>query len=346
MDKTAILIVSALLACIVTIGLTRLLRRLALKLGWVDIPGGHKHHEQPVPFVGGWSATLGIWAGVFFAYSQLPELENGLSPHLPGLFLAHLVILAGGIADDFKAQGAFTKLLLQAAAALILVLSGLHIDTIYVPFTGSYLLGDLTYPATILWVWLIVNAVNVVDGLDGLASGLTLITSIGLLYTGVVLSVPVVVAISVVLIGSLLGFLPFNFPRATVFLGDSGSQSLGFAIAVMAIYCPIKSYTVVAMFVPLLALGVPLIELGTSALRRLATGQPLFKAERGHLFYRLARRQSSTLTVVVFCAIALALQVFVFALFLFDRRIVFSILVAFMLIIAAWFWHLTRQEDH
>ncbi|MFH2054641.1 MAG: MraY family glycosyltransferase, partial [bacterium] len=162
-----------------------------------------------------------------------------------------------------------------------------------------------------------------------------------------VLEVPVVAVLSVILIAVLLGFLPFNFPRASVFLGDSGSQSLGFIFAVTAIYCPIKSYTVVAMFVPLLALGVPLLELGTSFARRLLSGQSVVKADRGHLYDLLLRyTHQAPRAVMIFCGVALALQVFVFALFLFDRRIVFSILVAFMLIIAAWFWHLTRQEDH
>jgi UDP-GlcNAc:undecaprenyl-phosphate GlcNAc-1-phosphate transferase len=131
-----------------------------------------------------------------------------------------------------------------------------------------------------------------------------------------------------------------------VFLGDSGSQSLGFIFAVLAIYSPIKSYTVVAMFVPLLALGVPLIELGISFLRRLLAGKSVVVADRGHLYDLLLQRGwSAGATVLLFCGIALALQTFVFALFLFDRRIVFSILVLFMLVTATWFWRRVRRRE-
>jgi UDP-GlcNAc:undecaprenyl-phosphate GlcNAc-1-phosphate transferase len=300
-----------------------------------------------VPFTGGWAVFAGFWSGLLLAYLLVPELEAEWRLWLPGFFLAHLMIFTGGLIDDFVELSAWVKLLIQISATLVLISYGLRIDTIYVPFTGSFLIGDLSYPVTILWVLLIVNAVNVIDGLDGLAGGLGLITALGLLYTGIVLQVPVVAVFSVILIAVLIGFLPFNFPRAALFLGDSGSQSLGFVFAVVAIYCPIKSYTVVAMFVPLLALGVPLLELATSFLRRLLSGRSVVKADRGHLYdLLLVRVRSSARAVGIFCGAALALQVFLFALFLFDRRIVFSILVAFMLMTAAWFWRLTRQEDH
>ncbi|MFH2054461.1 MAG: MraY family glycosyltransferase, partial [bacterium] len=251
---------SALSGLAITALLSLILGRLALRHGWVDRPGGHKRHDRPVPFIGGWAIFVGFWCGMLLSYLLLPEIHAEWRRYLPGFFLAHLMIFAGGVIDDFVKLTPWVKLLIQVSATLVLIAVGLRIDTIYVPFTGSYLLGDLTYPATILWVALIVNAVNLIDGLDGLAGGLSLITSLGLLYTGFVLQVPVIAILSVILIAVLLGFLPFNFPRASVFLGDSGSQSLGFIFAVAAIYCPIKSYTVVAMFVPLLALGVPLLE--------------------------------------------------------------------------------------
>lgn len=321
--------------------------KLAQRFGWVDKPGGHKRHKQPVPFVGGWAIFAGFWLGMLLAYLLLPEMQPEWQRYLPGFFIAHLIIFAGGVVDDFMNLTPWVKLAVQFAATMVLISFGLQIDTIYVPFTGSYLLGDLTYPATVLWVLLIVNAVNVIDGLDGLAGGLSLITALGLLYTGIVLGVPALGILASILIAALFGFLPFNFPRARIFLGDSGSQSLGFVFAVAAIYAPIKSYTVVAMFVPLLALGVPLIELSISFLRRLLSGRSVVKADRGHLYdVLLGRGYVSRSVVLIFCGVALALQVFLFALFLFDRRIVFSILVAFMLIIAAWFWRLTRQEDH
>ncbi|MCK4858224.1 MAG: undecaprenyl/decaprenyl-phosphate alpha-N-acetylglucosaminyl 1-phosphate transferase, partial [candidate division Zixibacteria bacterium] len=299
-----------------------------------------------IPFTGGWAVFIGFWLGVLLAYLLVPEFAAGLGQYLPGVFAAHLLIFLGGVVDDFVDLAAWLKLAIQATAAMILIASGLKIDTIYIPFTGSFLLGDLTYPATILWVLVIVNAVNIVDGLDGLAAGLSVITSIGLLYVGLTLQVPVVVGLAVILLGVLPAFLRFNYANASIFLGDSGAQSIGFVFAVAAIYFPIKSYTVVAMFVPLLSLGVPLVELALSFVRRLLVGKPVMAGDYGHLFHVLVKRGlSHRATVLVFYAVAVSLQIFVFTLFLFDRRVVFSILVLFMMVTAAWFLRLSRQEE-
>lgn len=331
---------------VVTLLLIPPLRFLSKRYGWLDRPGAHKRHNTPTSFAGGWAVFVGFWVAVLVAGKLAPEFAHDLGIYLPGVFLAHLVIFAGGVVDDFVKLSAWIKLAVQITAVIILISAGMRITTIYIPFTGSYLLGDLSYPATVIWVLLIVNAVNIVDGLNGLAAGLSLATCVGLLYTGLALHVTVIVGISILLAAVLLGFLKFNFPRASVFLGDSGSQSIGFIFSVAAIYFPIKSYTVVAMFVPLLSLGLPLLELAASFMRRLVTGKSVVMPDYGHLFHLLLRRGfSKSMTVLVFCGVAMALQVFVFALFLFDRRIVFSILILFMLGTAAWFLHVSRQED-
>jgi UDP-GlcNAc:undecaprenyl-phosphate/decaprenyl-phosphate GlcNAc-1-phosphate transferase len=320
--------------------------RLSFRLGFLDRPLGRKRHASPTPFTGGWSIFIFFWLGLLLCVRLLPELRNEFGHYLPAFFVAHALVFVGGVIDDFVSLRASIKLLIQIAAASILFFAGLKIDTIYVPFSGSYLLGDLAYPATVLWVLLIVNALNIVDGLDGLAAGLSIIGSIGLLYTAMRLQIPVVVALTVILIGVLLGFLRYNFPNARVFMADSGAQSIGLVFAVVAIYCPIKSYTVTAMFVPLLTLGVPLIELATSFFRRLLTGKSVVRGDFGHLFHLLSRRGVSKVkTVMMFWGVALALQIFVFTLFLFDRRIVFSILVVFMAVIAGWFLFLLKREE-
>jgi UDP-GlcNAc:undecaprenyl-phosphate GlcNAc-1-phosphate transferase len=332
---------------LVTVLLIPPLRLLSRRFGWLDQPGAHKRHSTPTSFAGGWAVFVGFWVAVLIARKLSPGFSHDLGSYLPGVFAAHLVIFTGGVVDDFVRLKAWLKLLIQITAVMILISTGLKITTIYVPFTGSYLLGDLSYPVTVIWVLLIVNAVNIVDGLNGLAAGLSLATCIGLLYTGLALNMTVLVGIAILLSAVLIGFLKFNFPKASVFLGDSGSQSIGFIFSVAAIYCPIKSYTVVAMFVPLLSLGLPLLELAASFTRRLVTGRSVVKPDYGHLFHLLLRRGfSKNMTVLIFCGVAMALQVFVFALFLFDRRIVFSILILFMLGTAAWFLHVSRQEDN
>lgn len=320
--------------------------KLSQRFGFIDTPGDRKKHPVPTPFSGGWAIFVCFWIGFSLCVALIPELKSDLGHYLPAIFFSHLIIFAGGVIDDFVALHAPYKLAIQLVAATILYSAGLKIDTIYLPFSGSYLLGSLSLPVTILWILLIVNALNIVDGLDGLAAGLSIIAAIGLLYAAMMLRIPVVAALSVVLIAVLAAFLRYNFPAAKIFMGDSGAQSVGFLFAVAAIYCPIKSYTVVAMFIPLLSLGVPLIELGTSFFRRLITGRSVVKGDMGHLFHLLPGKGfSKTKTVLIFWGVAMTLQIFVFTLFLFDRRIVFSILMLFMIIIAGWFLFLLRQEE-
>ncbi len=341
------ILISAVLGAAVTFLLIPPLRKLALARNWLDRPQGRKLHSQPTPFVGGWAIFAGFWAAFLSCLVVAPELREEVGPRLAPIFFAHLIVFLGGVVDDFFDLKAWYKLLIQLAAAVVLFAADLKVDTIYVPFVGSFPLSwPLALLATILWLFIIVNALNVIDGLDGLAGGLSVIAAIGLLYTALALQIPLVVTISIIAISITLAFLCFNFPRATVFLGDSGSQSIGFIFAVAAIYCPIKSYTVVAMFVPLLTLGVPLLELATSFGRRLITGKSVVRGDSGHLYHVLQRLGwGSRLTVVVFWSVAAVLQVFVFTLFLFDRRIVFSILVLFMLIVAGWFLLLSRKEE-
>jgi UDP-GlcNAc:undecaprenyl-phosphate GlcNAc-1-phosphate transferase len=324
-----------------------MLIRLSFCFGFLDRPHGRKRHASPTPFTGGWSIFIFFWLGLLTCVQLLPELKNELGRYLPSFFIAHALIFVGGVIDDFVGLRAPFKLLIQIAAASIIFSAGLKIDTIYIPFSGSYLLAEgLSYSATVLWVLLIVNALNIVDGLDGLATGLSIIGAVGLLYTAIKLQIPVVAALTVILIAVLLGFLRYNFPKARIFMGDSGAQSIGLVFAVAAIYCPIKSYTVAAMFVPLLTLGVPLIELAISFFRRLLTGRSVVRGDFGHLFHLLPRRGVSKIkTVMMFWGVALALQIFVFTLFLFDRRIVFSILVVFMAVIAGWFLFLLKREE-
>ncbi len=341
------ILLAALIGAIVNYVLTGLFKNLAVARGWLDRPHGRKRHKQPTPFVGGWGIFIGFWTALGFCFALAPELRAELGSRLVPIFFAHLLVFVGGVLDDFADLKARYKLLIQLTAAVILFAGHMQIDTIYVPFVGSYPLAwPLALVATILWVVIIINALNVIDGLNGLAGGLAVIAAVGLLYTALALKIPVVAAISIITIAVTLAFLRYNFPRAVVFMGDSGSQSLGFIFAVAAIYCPIKSYTVVAMFVPLLALGVPLIELAISFTRRLVTGRSIMRGDMGHLYHMLRRRGlSSQATVSAFWSLAAILQVFVFTLFLFDRRIVFSILVLFMLIVAGWFLLLSRKEE-
>ncbi len=337
----------AVSAFLLTLAITPPLRDFARRRNWLDIPRGRKQHPEPTPFVGGWVIFGLFWSGLAAALLTMPEFAQEFGPYLVTIFAAHTVVFVGSLIDDFVALRARFKFAIQVTAAIILWSGGLQIDTIYVPFYGSIeLLWPLSLLATTMWLILIMNAMNFVDGMDGLACGLATITAVGLLYTSVALNILVVKVMAILVIAVTLGFLRYNFPRASTFMGDSGSQSLGFIFAVAAIYCPIKSYTVVAMFVPLLTLGVPLAELVLTSLRRLLTGKPITRGDLRHSFHLLQIRGVGKVKIVlIFWAVAATLQIFAFTLFLFDRRIVFSILLAFMLIVAGWFLLLSRKEE-
>lgn len=344
---TPVLLITALGAALLTLLLVPLLRDFAIRRNWLDQPGGRKRHDQPTPFVGGWAIFVVFWLAIAVILIYDPVFRSELGPKIGAIFLAHFLVFASGAIDDFKSISALPKLLVQATAAVVLWCADLQIGTIYIPFTGSVALAwPWSLTATIFWVVIIINAVNFVDGMDGLAGGLSVLTALGLLYTSIALHINVVAVLSVLVIAIVIPFLRFNFPKASIFMGDSGSQTLGFVFALAAIYCPIKSYTVVAMFVPLLTMGVPLAEVPITFFRRLLTGQSIMRGDYGHLFHLLHRRGISKFkTVLIFWGVAGSLQIFAFTLFLFDRRIVFSILVLFMLIVAGWFLLLSRKEE-
>ncbi len=344
---TGTLLIISGAAFLLTLGLIPLLRDLARKRSWLDLPSDRKRHTEPIPFIGGWVFFVVFWLGISAALIFIPEFKLEFAPYIAAIFLAHLLVFAGGAFDDFTSIEPPTKLLIQVASAIILWCAGLQIHTVYVPFIGSLALAwPFSLAATVFWVTLIINAVNFVDGMDGLAGGLSILTAVGLLYTSLALHINVVAVLSVLVIVIVLPFLRYNFPTATVFMGNSGSQTLGFIFALAAIYCPIKSYTVVAMFVPLLTMGVPLVEVPLTFFRRLLTGKSITRGDYGHLFHLLHRRGISKFkTVLIFWGVAAGLQIFAFTLFLFDRRIVFSILVLFMLIVAGWFLLLFRKEE-
>ena len=199
---------------LVSLATMPLLIKVSHRFGFLDRPRGRKRHASPTPFTGGWAIFVLFWLGLLTAIWLLPELRAELGHYLLPLFAAHLLVFVGGVIDDFISLRAPFKILIQVTAATILFAAGLKIDTIYVPFSGSFLLGDLSYPATVLWVLLIVNALNIIDGLDGLAAGLSIIGAIGLFYTAMILHIPAVSLLTIVLMAVLLAFLRYNFPTA------------------------------------------------------------------------------------------------------------------------------------
>jgi UDP-GlcNAc:undecaprenyl-phosphate GlcNAc-1-phosphate transferase len=246
---------------------------LARKLGAVDLPGGRRPHSGDVPRIGGLAVFIGFVAGAGFAASATGTLFNvpEVGVYWRGLAYAATGMLLVGVLDDLYGLSYRWKFAAQIVAAVYMWNCGFSINVVSNLMGGATELQWLSLPITVLWIVSITNAVNLIDGLDGLAAGIALITVTTMAIIALALDQPSVgvPAISIVLAGSLIGFLRFNFNPARIFLGDSGSLFLGFVLAVISVRGSQKGAAAVAVFVPLLVLGLPLLDTGLAVLRRL-----------------------------------------------------------------------------
>jgi UDP-GlcNAc:undecaprenyl-phosphate GlcNAc-1-phosphate transferase len=312
--------------------------RFGHKFDLLDHPGRHKRHKRPVPFVGGAALFVAFWGTMAILQLVLDTPIFDSTMTLCWMFGGAVVIFGIGLLDDIGPLSALTKLTAEAAAGVLLYLGGLTIDPMFIPFLGQFTFGHWSILITILWVIGLTNAINLIDGLDGLASGVSLIAAIIMTALGLIYQAPAVIAVASTLSGFLLVFLWFNRYPARIFLGDSGSLQLGYYFAIISLLVPFKSYTAAALYLPLLALGVPILETAVSILRRLISGKGVMAADRRHLFHYLALAGLSPRQVVlVFWGLSLVFGLSALAMFLWDRVLVSIILGLFMVVIFAAF---------
>ncbi|BCV20137.1 glycosyltransferase family 4 protein [Moorella sp. Hama-1] len=272
-------ILALALAGIVSFLLTPLLCRLAPRLGAVDKPNARKIHHTLMPRLGG----VAIYAGFLAAY----WLGGAHFREYPGLLLAGSFIIVVGIIDDIRSLSPWMKLLGQIVAAAILVAYGVRVDFLTNPFNGLVILGKMAIPVTILWLVGVTNALNLVDGLDGLAAGTSLIAAVTIAVVAWFNGEFVVAFLSLALAAATLGFLPFNFHPARIFMGDSGSMFLGFNLAALATIGLTKSATIISLFIPVIILGLPILDTLFAIIRRFLNHRPIFAPDKGHLHHRL-----------------------------------------------------------
>jgi UDP-GlcNAc:undecaprenyl-phosphate GlcNAc-1-phosphate transferase len=297
--------------------LTPLARRLAAALDIVDYPGRRKVHRKPVPRLGGVAVFLG-WLSAVAVATQFPPDPGLVSTLAPVIGIAWLVV-AFGVLDDWRDVPGKPKLLAQALLAALVYWAGMRIDRLTNPFGGELLFPEpLSFVLTVLWIVGMMNSVNLIDGLDGLASGVVAIASTGLIAAGLYVESQASVIILAALVGACVGFLRYNFHPAQLFLGDSGSQFLGFALAVAALVDQqYKAAAAVALLIPLTALALPIFDTGLAFVRRIQLRQSIFKADKYHLHHRLLRLGLSHTQVVLFLYLVcgyLSLMSFLFVL--------------------------------
>ncbi|MCX7694615.1 MAG: undecaprenyl/decaprenyl-phosphate alpha-N-acetylglucosaminyl 1-phosphate transferase [Caloramator sp.] len=263
--------------------LTPYVIKLANKIGAIDVPKDDRRvHKKPIPRMGGLSIYISCLVISLFTLK--------MNYRMFGLLFGATFIVFMGIIDDIKPLKPLTKLLVQIAAACILMLFDIRIKTLSLPFFGYDRYFDIGYFGmilTILWVVGVTNAMNLIDGLDGLACGTGIIASITLFIVSLISGRYLSAIMTITLAGASLGFLYYNFNPAKIFLGDTGSQFIGYMLASISILSAIKYYTAFSIFVPILAFGVPIYDTLSSIIRRKMNGKPIMEADRGHLHHRL-----------------------------------------------------------
>lgn len=286
LDLPLIGIVAAALvvALVVALVATPVVKNLAIRVKAVDVPkDGRRMHDHPIPRMGGLAIFLG------FLLSVLLFLD--LNAQMRGMLLGAVIIVVLGIFDDIYSLRAMFKFVVQIIAALVAVLSGNVIETLSNPNVFSadpyWNLGILAVPATVIWIVAITNAVNLIDGLDGLACGVSTISSMTMLVIALTVAEAQVAILMAALAGACIGFLPYNLNPAKIFMGDTGSTFLGFVLATVSIQGLFKSYAIISFAVPFLVLGLPIFDTCFAILRRLARGQSPMAPDRGHIHHRL-----------------------------------------------------------
>ncbi len=280
-------------ALIVSLCVTPPVRALARKAGVLDVPDGkRKLHPRPIPRLGGVAVFISFYVSLWLVGTLLDSRSVHSAFELAAaMFAPSLLILVLGIVDDKYSVGPWLKLAVQSIAGLIVYYQlEIRIDTLAPLLIGNpTMLGLLSLPATLFWIVLITNAFNVVDGMDGLATGVAFIALACMFMVSLQMNQPAIAFAAAPLAGAVLGFLRYNFHPASIFLGDSGSLFLGFQLAVLSIVGSQKSSTAVAVAGPVFVLALPLVETATSALRRWVSGRSIMQPDSAHIHHQLIR---------------------------------------------------------
>lgn len=301
---TALYLGSFAISLLLSFLLTRQVRSLALSRGWVSLAQDDRHvHRQPLPRLGGvaiYAAFVISVALALLAALAFPRLGSAVSfSTLAAILAPATLIFLLGVYDDLRSAGPYTKFAVQTVAGCVLFAGGLRILDIPVMFGARQFGWALSLAITIFWVIGITNAFNLIDGLDGLAAGSGLFSTLVVFVVAVFSHSPLVSLLTISLAGAILGFLRFNFNPATIFLGDCGSLFIGFMLSALAIEGAQKAPTVIAVAIPVVSFGLPILETALSVMRRLISGRPIFTADREHIHHKLLQRGLSHRQVVI-----------------------------------------------
>ena len=309
-------IIAFVLSLLVSVLLTRLIRDAAIRWNLVDVPtGGRRIHKTPVPRLGGLAIIIAFAVpliGLFYWDNRLSDALFADRALLISLVGGGGIILMAGIIDDLHGIRSLVKLAAQVAAALVVYYAGVRIEAVSVPFFSPVY---LSLPVTVFWVVLVTNAVNLIDGMDGLAGGVTVLAGGTLMIMSGIEGNILAALLLCCLVGATLGFLVYNINPASIFMGDTGSLSLGFLLSLVSIHSSQKSYTLFSIVAAILVLGLPIFDLMMAVVRRYLSGKPIFAADQHHIHHILLRKglsQSQSVILLFGAAVILETLAFVF----------------------------------
>ncbi len=323
-------------------------REYAILNGVIDDDSDvRKVHNGCIPRLGG----VGIYLAFYLPFLGFLFYRNRISDFLfsdirqfLGLLICSTLILGLGIYDDIKGANAQKKLTVQTIAAIILFFFGFEIQRISNPFGNAIHLGWLSLPITVFWLVGLSNAFNLIDGIDGLASGVAFFAASALLAVALFLGNVLPSLFTAALAGTTLGFLRYNFNPAKIFMGDSGSLFLGFTIAAISIHGSAKAHAAVAILIPIVALGLPIMDTLLAIARRLYRGFPIPTADKEHIHHKLIRygfsHRRAALTLYIFCVILSSLAV----LLTINSSVLVGLIFAFLSLFI--FWWIKRYKIH
>lgn len=295
-------------AMLVTCTLVPLVKKISFKIGAIDEPSKRRVHTKITARLGGVAIIIGIIiccalaaVGVKYLGWEIPlsyKNADGVNYYIVGAGAFFIFVI--GIIDDMKCLPPKTKLIFQIIAACIVCSSGLLLDRIHNPFSNSIIeFGLFSYPITVFYLVAFANIINLIDGLDGLAAGITTIVAATIFVFAITQNKADAAILSIGIMGSCISFLFFNFNPAKIFMGDSGSLTLGFLLGIASLLATTRTAVVVSMLVPVLAAGIPIIDTLSAIIRRTRSHEPIDQADTGHIHHRLLRNGYSTKKVVI-----------------------------------------------
>ncbi|MCY6369825.1 MraY family glycosyltransferase [Clostridium ganghwense] len=333
MDSIKIL---TIISTIISFILTPFIKKFAVRVNAIDVPKDtRKIHKKPIPLLGGMAIYVSFLITMLLKDGKLAKSEIGI-------LIGATIIVIGGLIDDLRDIRPWQKLLFQVSAAVTLILFGIEISVITNPFPSDSLflkLGWLSIPITIFWVVGITNAINLIDGVDGLAAGVAFICSVTIFIIAVLNGRREAALLTAILSGAIFGFLPYNYNPASIFMGDTGAQLLGFLLSAISLMGTIKSATAFAIAVPILAFGLPIYDTLFAMIRRKINGKPIMQADRGHLHHRLLDMGLSQRQVVLIMYLTSAVLggISIIAMQISTIRSYFLLtIVVLVIVLAAW----------